>query len=505
MASLVGLPVGIPPLQWLVLGLSLPLVIAYFFGDRIATFYLNSIYITMSPVKPINGGKQQMPGPEYVLPQGQGNAKIIAPSQMSAKWRAEYGSIYRVWNGAWPEIVITDPKDVEAWFSGKGEHSKFSYGPFGALFNYAMGHTVGLINGHDWKVLRKLLDPSVNFSNSAKLTPMVLQWATEHVQALPTQTLNPIQEGKAVVNAYWAVQSYPFFTQMETFYGPLTDAQKDEVWSIGQIFLTLSTWTVEQGLTRSRIFKYMSSWDSWRLIREFDRRWRTFNRDIVKQKAAEVDLPIVRLWKNIQDGDMTEDQLIHTFTESIFANLDVTTSVITGCIPHIAEDKRIQKKLQQEIDDHKDNLVDYVKRQDTFMHWCFLESIRLEPIPAFSLAGRCTEDKVLGGYHIPANTSVVIDAHAINIYNPYWGPDTKEYRPERFDGLNPRDLKYNLSTFGYGSRKCLGVYLGGKMVRGILTALFGQYDVDLEGQFKTDKTSFFALYVANIEMKPRNL
>lgn len=142
---------------------------------------------------------------------------------------------------------------------------------------------------------------------------------------------------------------------------------------------------------------------------------------------------------------------------------------------------------------------------------------------------------MLGGYHIPANvsshlilaclisfleynltydciqTSVVIDAHAININNPYWGPDTKEYRPERFDGLSARELKYNLSTFGYGSRKCLGVHLGGKMVRGILAALFGQYDVDLEGQtkdgsqFKTDQSSFFALYLANIQIKPRNL
>lgn len=341
-----------------------------------------------------------MPGPEYVLPQGQARDKIIAPSQMSAKWRSEYGSIYRVWNGVWPEMcvflcphsildlilifhpfsVITDPKDVEAWFSGKGEHSKFSYEPSGALFNYAMGHAVGLINGHDWKVLRKLLDPYVNFSNSTKLTPMVLQRAIDHVQEFPTQTLDPTKN-KTIVNAYQAVQSYPFFTQMETFYGPLTQAQKDEVWAIGQIFLVLSTWTVEQGLTRSRALKWMYSWPAWKLIREFDQRWRTFNRDLVKQKATETELPIISLWQNIRNGEMTEDQLIHTFTESIFANLDVTTSVITGCILHIAEDKRIQKKLQQEIDDHKENLADYVKRQDTFMHWCFLESIRLEPIP----------------------------------------------------------------------------------------------------------------------------
>lgn len=187
--------------------------------------------------------------------------------------------------------VLTDPKDVEAWFSGEGEHTKFSYDPSGALFNYVMGHAVGLINGQDWKVLRKLLDPYVNFSNSARLTPMVLQRAIEHVQVLPTQSLAPTKEGRTIVNTYRAMQPYPFFTQMEIFYGLLTDAQKDELWSLGQIFLTLSTWTVEQGFTRSRILKYMYSWDSWKLIRGFDRRWRTLNRSIVQQKATEIDLP----------------------------------------------------------------------------------------------------------------------------------------------------------------------------------------------------------------------
>ncbi|KAJ5202343.1 Cytochrome P450 [Penicillium cf. viridicatum] len=172
----------------------------------------------MSPVKPVNREKQQMSGPDYVLPQGQGRDKIIAPSQMSAKWRAKYGSIYRVWNGTWPEIVvITDPKDVEAWFSGKGEHSKFSYEPSGALFNYAMGHAVGLINGQDWKVLRKLLDPYVNFSNSARLTPMVLERAIEHVQTLRTQTLTRTKEGETIVNTYRAVQPYPFFYSIGDF------------------------------------------------------------------------------------------------------------------------------------------------------------------------------------------------------------------------------------------------------------------------------------------------
>lgn len=243
--------------------------------------------------------------------------------------------------------IITDPKDIETWFTRKDEHSKFLYELSGSLFNYAMGSAVGLINSHDWKTLRKLLNLYVSFQASARLTPMVVEQAHGHVRKLAAQRISPpLPKEKIVVNAYRFVQPFPFFTQMETFYGALTDAQQQEVWSIGQDFLTLSTWTVEQGITRSRILKWMYSWQAWKLIWQFDRRWWAFNREIVLQKAEQRDLPIIRLWQNIHDGQMTEDQLIHTFTESIFANLDVTTSVITGCILHIVEDpSRFQVSL----------------------------------------------------------------------------------------------------------------------------------------------------------------
>lgn len=47
-----------------------------------------------------------MLGPSYVLPQGQVKEKIITPHQMSAKWREEYGPIYRIWNRVWPKMFI---------------------------------------------------------------------------------------------------------------------------------------------------------------------------------------------------------------------------------------------------------------------------------------------------------------------------------------------------------------------------------------------------------------
>jgi hypothetical protein len=59
----------------------------------------------MSPVIPIKGNKP-MPGPPYVLPQGQAKEKIIMPHQMSTKWREEYGPIYRSWDGMWSEMCV---------------------------------------------------------------------------------------------------------------------------------------------------------------------------------------------------------------------------------------------------------------------------------------------------------------------------------------------------------------------------------------------------------------
>lgn len=48
MAFLAGLSVGLPSLQWLVLGVSLALIVACLFGGRIVEFYLNMNYFPIS-------------------------------------------------------------------------------------------------------------------------------------------------------------------------------------------------------------------------------------------------------------------------------------------------------------------------------------------------------------------------------------------------------------------------------------------------------------------------
>lgn len=54
---------------------------------------------------------------------------------------------------------------------------------------------------------------------------------------------------------------------------------------------------------------------------------------------------------------------------------------------------------------------------------------------AFTFPENPPREKVLGNFIVPKNTTVIVDAFAINIRNPFWGPDNRAYRPSRFEGI----------------------------------------------------------------------
>lgn len=41
---------------------------------------------------------------------------------------------------------------------------------------------------------------------------------------------------------------------------------------------------------------------------------------------------------------------------------------------------------------------------------------------------------------LPCQTTILIDSYAINIRNPFWGPDSRVYRPSRFAKIPPQQV-----------------------------------------------------------------
>jgi cytochrome P450 len=151
-----------------------------------------------------------------------------------------------------------------------------------------------------------------------------------------------------------------------------------------------------------------------------------------------------------------------TIAESTFANLDIVTHVISSCIILLADAPEVQNDLLQEMEKNKADREDYITRKDTLLHYCLLESLRLrpvlsksrslvdlsrlerisaDPVKAFTFPENPPREKILGNFVIPKDTTVIVDAFAINIRNPFWGPDNRAYRPSRFAGIKQSQVR----------------------------------------------------------------
>lgn len=63
----------------------------------------------------------------------------------------------------------------------------------------------------------------------------------------------------------------------------------------------------------------------------------------------------------------------------LFANLDVSTHVLSWLIIFLAEDIDIQQQVRAEISANPGSLAELCGRKDTLLQFCFLESARLRP------------------------------------------------------------------------------------------------------------------------------
>lgn len=122
------------------------------------------------------------------------------------------------------------------------------------------------------------------------------------------------------------------------------------------------------------------------------------------------------------------------------------------------------------------------------------------------------EDKKIGGYHVPANTTVIIDNRRLNEeavsectqtrsfeqsrsradYIPAWGPDGEQFRPDRFLEVAPQALRCGFMRFGTGaaSGRCLGKHIADVLFK--LTTIAVVENFALEPLKSPEKSDFMS-------------
>nr|ARP51717.1 cytochrome P450 [Phyllosticta cirsii] len=459
---------------------------------------------------------QPVSGPKWKFPNGLIIERFINGRLSSEKWR-EYGPVYRLWSGLRPEIVITTPKDFKNFSSDANDHGKPHNMNLGWFIGESLGQCLGFHNGQSWMRMRNVFGPTFTHSAAVACLDMVHEGAKAYVDKLPQLAANPSfnTDGRVpfLLSVADGFTKIPYFLTARVIYGAMTATEEDELWRITQIRSSLTPYFFIGIPYRSALATRLFDRGAIARLREFEREWTDFHRTIVHKRRAEGGPrpPILGYWEEFESGNITLPELLQTIDELLILNLDVITHVISWCISLVAEHEAVKHELCEEITAHQDDLPAYIAKSDTHLHRCLAESMRIQPFTIFTPGEYSNQVKNFDGIlvkpgvrplllfhasptltHPSPKTQILLDVLAINVRNPYWGSDSTFFRPSRFIGLKPSELRYNVHNFGIGSRKCMGQYVGMHIVKALVVNLFDTYEVKLadESEIKVDKSGW---------------
>jgi cytochrome P450 len=170
-----------------------------------------------------------------------------------------------------------------------------------------------------------------------------------------------------------------------------------------------------------------------------------------------------------QTGGMTDQQLRNETMTLLLAGHETTALALGWTLwlvaKHPAVEQRMLDEIRDVLGDRPPGVGDFPRLVYTTQ--VFQEAMRLYP-PIWIMERRAIERDAIGGYDIPAGSSVVMSQWVVHRREDFW-PDPLRFDPERFD---PEQMKvrprFAYAPFGLGPRLCVGMHFAMMEARTIL-------------------------------------
>lgn len=186
-----------------------------------------------------------------------------------------------------------------------------------------------------------------------------------------------------------------------------------------------------------------------------------------------------------QDGDdaekMTDKQLRDEVVTLLLAGHDTTAIALSWTLYFLSLHPDVETRLRGEVDGvlsgRRPTLADLPRLTCTRM--VLDEAMRLRP-PAWLIERRAVADDEIGGYRIPAGTTLALSQYVTHRHPEFW-EDPERFDPERFaperSEARPR---YAYFPFGGGPRQCIGKSLALLETHLVLPMILQRYRLELE-------------------------
>lgn len=200
-----------------------------------------------------------------------------------------------------------------------------------------------------------------------------------------------------------------------------------------------------------------------------------------------------------ETGEGMSDKQLRDQVMTIFlGGQEATANALSWTWYLLSEHPEVERRLHAELNEvllgRVPTLSDLKNLKYTSM--VLNESMRLYP-PLWQIArGAIATDKI-GGYDIPANSTVILSPYVTHRHPDFW-ENPEDFDPERF--LPERSAgrpQYAYFPFGGGSRTCIGNNLALMLTQLVIATVAGRYQLELVAGHRVDPEPMVTLRSRN--------
>ncbi|XP_023730910.1 cytochrome P450 93A3 [Lactuca sativa] len=457
-----------------------------FLIGTITTIFIRALFKSNSAK-----GKSRLPPTPFALPII-GHLHLLGPSPHQAfhKLSLKYGPVFRLFLGSKPSVVFGSPETGKELF--KTYDNVFLDRPYNSSMDYIAYGGRGFIfatYGPYWKFLKKIV---VSELLNAKTLDSLRPVRNEEINRFLRFLSEKAKVGKSVELEGELIKMANNIISRMLMSKRCSDEDDDAgdikniVTDIGELMFTFNLsdhiWFLKnidvQGIGK-RSKEIRGRFDA--MIEKIMEK-REEARKQNYEKAEVKDL--LDLLLDISEDENMEIKLsrdnIKAFILDIFgAGTDTSAITTEWALAELVNHPHIMKKAVEEIEKvvGKDRLLQESDIPNLpYLQAIVKESLRLHPT-APVIQRISTEDSTIGGYHIPANTTIFFNIWSVSRDPAYW-ENPLEFKPERFEEkqLDVRGQHFELLPFGSGRRMCPGTSLGLSVVYVTLGCMIQCFD-----------------------------
>ncbi|XP_024185717.1 cytochrome P450 81Q32 [Rosa chinensis] len=170
----------------------------------------------------------------------------------------------------------------------------------------------------------------------------------------------------------------------------------------------------------------------------------------------------------------------------LLAGTDSSSLTLEWAMSNLLNHPEVLKRARAELDAKfgQERLID---EPDIFelpyLQGIISETLRLYPTAPLLVPHYTSDDCTIGGFDVPCDTIVMINAWAIHRDPTLWD-DPESFKPERF--ANGGEEPYKLMPFGQGRRACPGMGLAQRVVGLTLGSLIQCFEWEKVSEMKVD-------------------